>query len=153
MLDIVLTELPLRVVVHDCVIEGLKPFCQFGNVDVEACGVLLGRVYDGAIEVTDFTPPQATDTRSRTSYIRQRDGHLEAAVQAWERSGGLEGYVGEWHTHPEPCPSPSSKDCIEVQKIARANLDLVVVLILGQEQGCLFAATNRKLTAPINFLL
>jgi integrative and conjugative element protein (TIGR02256 family) len=153
MLDIVLAKIPLRLVVHDSVIENLKAFRQLNEADIEACGILLGKVYEGAIEITGFTPPQPSDMRRRTGYTRQCKGHLQAAMWVWEQSGGLEGYVGEWHTHPANKSTPSSKDYAEIAKISRINLNNVVSLILGRHEGCIFASNDKILTDPVSFPL
>tara|TARA_R110001599_G_scaffold159052_2_gene346337 strand:- start:145638 stop:146030 length:393 start_codon:yes stop_codon:yes gene_type:complete len=115
-LDLNFDQFSLRVIVHLDVIEQLKTFRQIKPKDVEACGLLLGRAYNHAIEVTAFTPPQVSDRRTRSSYSRKSKGHAEQAVNIWKHSSGLIGYLGEWHTHPEHNPLPSSKDLIESKK-------------------------------------
>lgn len=153
MLDVTIPEFNLRIVVHQSVIDDLKAFRQIGNSDIEACGILLGRLYEGAIEVTQYTPPQLSDERTRYSYVRSRTGHLEIATKIWEESNGLVGYVGEWHTHPESQPLPSSKDIIEAKKIAKANLEKLLAIVIGTTSGCIFMVDHKIVTRPICFQL
>jgi len=83
-------------------IDNLKAFRQIGKSNNEACGILLGRQYEGAIEVTNCTPPQPSDKRTRLGYVRKLAGHLEIAMQIWDESNGFVGYVGGWHTKVDP---------------------------------------------------
>lgn len=76
----------------------------------EAGGVLLGRRRGIHVEVVHATSPMSTDQRSPVSFIRESVGHQEQAVTFWEQSGGEIGYLGEWHTHAQNRPLPSSID-------------------------------------------
>lgn len=78
----------------------------------EAGGALLGRYIlstrDVVVDVV--TEPMRADRRSRTRFYRHRRGHQAVIERAWAESGGTCAWLGEWHTHPEPVPTPSWVD-------------------------------------------
>lgn len=78
----------------------------------EAGGVLLGRhLLDGsAIIVDTITTPLSDDKRTRTKFFRAQRQHQAIIDEAWRTSNSTCTYLGEWHTHPEPTPTPSSID-------------------------------------------
>jgi integrative and conjugative element protein (TIGR02256 family) len=61
-------------------------------------------------------------------------GHRAIARRLWRGSGGLTRYIGEWHTHPQEDPSPSSIDLDEWRKLAKLRLDErpLLAVIVGQ---------------------
>jgi integrative and conjugative element protein (TIGR02256 family) len=141
------------VVVHQNVIDDLKTYRQFEGKDVEACGVLLGYVYEKAIEIVTYTAPQPSDARTRSGYVRGLSGHVEEATTAWEKSNGLIGYLGEWHTHPELRPFPSNRDIAASRKIATMNSFPVTGMIIGYDYGCVFVIDQNHLGNPQGFEL
>jgi DNA repair protein RadC len=55
-----------------------------------------------------------------------------------QKTGGLLGYVGEWHTHPKGRPVPSPKDMATVGRI-KSTLDKVGLpfhLMIVNSDGC-----------------
>jgi integrative and conjugative element protein (TIGR02256 family) len=90
----------------------MQGFIQHANDATEAGGVLLGRhLRDGsAIVVDTVTVPMAGDRGARTRFHRAQRRHQAAIDAAWAASEGTCTYLGEWHTHPEPVPTPSSVD-------------------------------------------
>jgi integrative and conjugative element protein (TIGR02256 family) len=102
---------------------------------LEAGGILLGLRRGPHIEVIQATPPSEFDRRSRSSFFRHARVHEGLAHHAWWTSGGRTDYVGEWHTHAEPVPSPSSLDVTEWTRVAReARSDATMLgIIVGTE--------------------
>jgi integrative and conjugative element protein (TIGR02256 family) len=84
----------------------------------EAGGVLLGRhLRDGsAIIADDITTPLPGDKRARASFFRASKRHQAAIDAVWRTSDGTCTYLGEWHTHPEPFPTPSTIDWANWQR-------------------------------------
>lgn len=116
MTDLLFTRVDgTRFMLPEHVVARLRTFAQHGTDDTEACGVLLGRVMrqGGHIVCDAITTPQPQDIRSRFSCVRDRDAHQTLIDLAWGGSAGTCGYLGEWHTHPEPDPAPSSIDLAE----------------------------------------
>ena len=62
------------------------------------------------IVVDSVTGPMRGDHRARYRFDRAAKAHQEVIDRSWAESGGTITYLGEWHTHPEPVPDPSSLD-------------------------------------------
>lgn len=87
-------------------------FSQQARRDPEAGGVLLGRYLLGNphVVVDEVTVPMEGDRRSRTEFHRGQQAHQQVIDVRWAASRGTCQYLGEWHTHPENEPHPSSID-------------------------------------------
>ena len=97
----------------------------------EAGGILLGYRREGHLHVTMATVPQPSDRRMRFWFSRATKHHQQEAVRHWMASNAEVDYLGEWHTHPEGRPSPSSLDRTEWRKIACERTSPMVFMILG----------------------
>lgn len=84
----------------------------------ETGGILLGRRRGRHFEIQHATSPFPQDQRYMGAFVRERAGHQEIATALWSASGGEVDYVGEWHTHPEKMPTPSSTDFREWMLLA-----------------------------------
>ena len=105
---------------------------------MEAGGVLMGRHIRGTrdVVVDSVTTPMRGDRRSRFSFHRSQRPHQRALNGAWESSQGTCVYLGEWHTHPEPYPTPSSIDLADWRKRLRHDVvdsESLFFVIVGQE--------------------
>lgn len=86
---------------------------QHGATDLEAGGFLLGRMIRDTLDVVadEVTEPGPHDERTRFGFHLEDLAHHQAGVNdAWERSAGTCCFLGDWHTHAEPDPTPSSVD-------------------------------------------
>lgn len=83
----------------------------------EAGGVLLGKRRGKHLEVLLASEPMRNDRRAQFMFEREAEGHLAFAKAAWRAGGGAVDYVGEWHTHPQRIPVPSSIDRSEWRKL------------------------------------
>ncbi|WP_437485778.1 Mov34/MPN/PAD-1 family protein [Sorangium sp. So ce1014] len=101
-----------RLKLDHAVIERLARYRQVAPKDREAGGVLLGRhLLDSSdLVVDEVTEPMRGDHRSRFAFRREQEGHQRRIDEVWKASRGTCVYLGEWHTHPEPIPEPSSID-------------------------------------------
>lgn len=102
----------------------------------EAGGILLGYRRDPHLHVIDATVPGQGDRALRTRFWRSALPHQRAAHEGWQRSGRTLDYVGEWHTHPQIIPFPSSIDIGEWAKISATRQgERMTFLILGMERS------------------
>jgi len=120
-------------------LAGMLRFAQLSEAATEAGGVLIGRhIADSKDVVIDrVTVPMAGDRRTRTRFDRAHRRHQKALDEAWERSSGTSVYLGEWHTHPEPLPTPSNIDLNDWRKRLvndRVEADFLLFLIVGQRE-------------------
>lgn len=100
-----------RLILAEPAVQQMLSFAQRRWWQSEAGGVLLGRhLLDSRdVVVDDVTTPQAADRRSRFGFFRSRR-HEALAQERWRQQAGTSAYLGLWHTHPEPDPTPSSVD-------------------------------------------
>ena len=71
--------------------------------------------------------------RQRFRFFRSASGHQLHMDQLWKESGYRKMYLGEWHTHSEPIPSPSKVDIGGWKSIAKRSKTLLgcYLLFLG----------------------
>ncbi len=91
----------------------------------EAGGILIGRILleNEHYIIDDVSEPMPTDKRSRFRFSRKPEGHQEYFNSIWEREDGCCFYLGEWHTHPENVPIPSSVDRKDWERIVGLDFE------------------------------
>ena len=119
--------------------EKFASFRQTGSRSTEAGGVLIGRwiVGQGDVVVDEATGPMTGDKRSRFGFFRSHREHQKAIDHAYEGSRGTVGYLGEWHTHPERSPLPSSVDTDDWLRRLRqdvVDIKFVYFVIVGTNE-------------------
>ena len=119
------------------VIKALKEVQQDRNYKKEQGGILVG-FYDSLIDslvISDITYPQSQDVCSRFRFSRKSHGHQSIMDDLWEQSGHRKSYLGEWHTHNQTFPIPSSIDIRNWKKISKRehNFDEKIFVIVGTE--------------------
>ncbi|MNK11142.1 Mov34/MPN/PAD-1 family protein [compost metagenome] len=126
-----------RILVHlqENVLETMSAHAQHRASDLEAGGILLGAVRGNNLEITFATTPVASDSRHPYLFERKSDSHREIAELLWLRSGGTIRYLGEWHTHPQDHPKPSSIDISEWRILVNKRVDKrpVLAIIVGRK--------------------
>ncbi len=110
--------------------EKMFKYKQVRWTDKEAGGILIGRILseDENFIIDDVSEPMPTDKRRRTRFSRKVEGHQEYMNDAFEREEGSCFYLGEWHTHPQRIPIPSSVDRNDWNRLLK----------IGFESSCLF---------------
>lgn len=104
-------------------LEVFSRYVQEGQYSKEAGGILLGHVRGQHLEIIEATEPTAWDKRFRFLFERMPHLHRQLAMKRWKESNGLVRYVGEWHTHPQNHPTPSSVDLHEWQLLSSSRQD------------------------------
>ena len=112
---------------------------QINSKDPEAGGMLLGRLVAECDDVVidEVTEPTTSDQRGRFFFMRSKKHAQQRVNEAWEESKSTRIYLGEWHTHPEIDPSPSSKDLKNWHRIARVaqyEQAFLLFIIVGWER-------------------
>ena len=119
--------------IEDEVIEALDSYRQTDPRSSESAGVLLGYRRANHIHVVQATSPGKGDVRSRFAFWRADPSHQAIASREWRASGKTRDYLGEWHTHPEVMPAPSSVDLAEWRVLCRYRTEPLIFLILGTQ--------------------
>ena len=122
------------------VLDTLLTYKQGYNVS-ETGGVLLGQIYtDGEIVVCRCSEPCVAGKADRMGFSRSSKTANKIINDAFEGSNGTILYVGEWHTHPEPYPSPSKTDKTSIEEIYRTaninNPNLIYVIVGDMDIFC-----------------
>ena len=106
-----------------------------GDFQKETGGILIGyyQSFCNRLLITDMTHPQREDLMERFRFIRRSTGHQEIMDELWESSGYRKSYLGEWHTHNEKVPKPSTVDINNWKKISQRihNFDELFFVIVG----------------------
>jgi len=136
-----------RLIIVSNAIEQMQAFAQIQGMQHEAGGVLLGRhLLDGYdVVVDEVTAPQPADRRSRFSFFRSAEHELLAQAH-WRNNGGKSAYLGLWHTHPEPDPTPSHVDQTDWNRAVRGDAfegDRLFFPIIGTRYLRVWALSRR----------
>lgn len=109
----------------------MDQYWQDSNNKSESGGILLGYRRGAHLHVTMATAPQSTDRGWRYLFKRAARHHQEIALRQWISSDRKMDYLGEWHTHPEPHPSPSATDHSEWRTLCGQRPSPMVFIIMG----------------------
>ena len=111
----------------------IERFRQTDSSAPEAGGMLLASIEPDLVRIVRATEPAATDRRTRFAFVPTLN-HQQRVIDKQFQSGLH--FVGEWHTHPEPRPTPSSVDLRSMAtcfRDSRHQLASLVMVILGTE--------------------
>lgn len=105
----------------------------------EAGGQLFSRLdRDNVCLVERVTGPRRSDTRARRLYLPDRISEQAEIVTMFNE--GFH-FIGDWHTHPEPAPRPSTtdlhsiNDCVRRSKHGFTGFFLVIVGTMPVPEG------------------
>ncbi len=122
----------------------IQPFGQN-----EAGGILLGCVYSNAsVLIEKVTTPDNSDKAGRRFFDRSRKRAQQVVEREWQESSGVRIYLGEWHTHSEPNPSPSSRDRTMIRNMLRQtkmHIDFLFLNIVGTQSNWVGIETGTSL--------
>lgn len=139
------------VVVNSSVMELVTRYRQVGKTESESGGILIGIRRGEYFEVTAATTPQISDKRSRLRFERVEKGHFDLLKRHWVESKGEENYLGEWHTHPEDYPSPSTLDLSEWERAANHHKSSLIMIIVGRRENY-FSLVTRRGISPLHIV-
>lgn len=125
------------ILVSDEVMALISSYRQSNPKDFEAGGILMGKRRGEHFEITFASAPQVNDIRSRYRFTRHPDGHQEIAENRFRSTSGEENYIGEWHTHPENHPTPSSIDISDWKRLSKKHR-VPLLVIIGGIKTCYF---------------
>lgn len=119
------------VYMHHDIWQKIIDFMRHDSSRFEAGGILIGSYRGPHIEIVDATQPMPSDKRSRHNFLRCDPGHRHIVQSSWESSNHTNTFIGEWHTHPEKKPVPSSIDKNSWNCLIKANQTYMFFLIFG----------------------
>lgn len=116
------------------VVDGLKSYAQHeGN---ELCGVLMGsQVDDNCYRISKISPP-CVKYHTRCGCERDAIMANHFIGEDYEQSEQTRFYIGEWHTHPENNPIPSTVDYSSIEEnyqTASLVVPFLFMIVVGTE--------------------
>nr|VFJ54245.1 MAG: integrative and conjugative element protein, VC0181 family [Candidatus Kentron sp. FW] len=109
----------------------------------ESCGVLIGYCLDSFKEfgIENVTTPRWADKLTRYSFLLRDPRHQRIVDSAHAQTGGTNGYLGTWHTHPQKIPAPSRIDENDWRECMARNRDRrLFFVIVGLETISMYTA-------------
>lgn len=123
------------IVLPDHVLAHLSRYRQTRFWQTEAGGQLFTKLDGLDIVVDAVTGPRRTDLRMRSSYRPNRAAERREIERM--HAEGLH-FLGDWHTHPEDRPTPSTTDIESLAECVRNSvheLNGFVLIIAGRLVG------------------
>ena len=120
-----------RLVIDASVLNRFSEHQQHDGDSLEAGGQLFARFSDHEITITKVTGPRLADRRSRYLYLPNRREE-QREIDEMHRKGLH--FVGDWHTHPEAVPTPSSSDIRTIKEAvakSRHHLHGFLMIVVG----------------------
>lgn len=122
----------IKIILPDNVVREMSRY--YADNTKEVGGILLGRFIEGSVyEVTEIACINS-ECSTRIHYRRDVKKAQSIINKRWRETLGEINYLGEWHTHPDMCPTPSATDLKSLSAIMKRVghvLPVVMLLILG----------------------
>ncbi|WP_074669435.1 Mov34/MPN/PAD-1 family protein [Geoalkalibacter ferrihydriticus] len=135
------------VILNNEVVASLVRHRQLSAKDKEAGGQLFARFDGGNTIIVEATEPKLLDRRGRYGFLPNRLLQRQE-IKARHKKGRH--FVGDWHTHPQPIPSPSGEDIrsmVDCFRKSRHELKTFLMIIVGTEEppeGLLVCLVNER---------
>lgn len=103
----------------------------------ESGGLLFAKFNLPDINIECATTPHSTDKRWYALFVPNRIVHRLKVRKLFKQGYH---YIGEWHTHPESCPSPSQLDLTSMKDAylkSHHELNYFVMIIVGNSDESL----------------
>ena len=117
------------VVILPEVVDTLLSYRQLMVSTPESAGVVIGERRGKHCIIRTVSLPSTEDVRTRFSVNRIGVAHQDKVNSAFQESNGLWQYLGEWHTHPEEVPSPSTIDYKSWHKQLHSAEPLILIIV------------------------
>ncbi|GKX66893.1 Mov34/MPN/PAD-1 family protein [Inconstantimicrobium mannanitabidum] len=152
--DLVLTYKDIKLIIKKEILFELSQYRQITLHKNESGGMLIGSklLYDDTIEINDITQPLIEDSFSPTTFKRS-DLHNGILKEKWKKSNHTKMYLGEWHTHPQNIPFPSTVDrsnWIKLLQESKTESEILIFIIIGIKNNALFI--GEKYSKDINLI-
>jgi len=101
----------LQVVFEKSALNTFKDNIQNFKQDNERGGLLMGKLYpeENLVVVTNAIKIDSVHSAHTELYINLKEAN-RIIKKIWKKSKGNITYLGDWHTHPENKPQPSTVD-------------------------------------------
>lgn len=122
----------LKIMFPDGIFDQIKEFIvqHYPN---ECGGVFVGKIIGDTAAIEEMMVPKRF--RSTPVFFTRIAGMINKwLVQIFKKSKGKTIYLGEWHSHPNGRPYPSSTDFNSMKKIAQntdVRIETPLLLIVG----------------------
>lgn len=125
-----------KISISNNVLEIFNKFKQDGWKKKESGGIIFCQIseVDKSINLIKISTPNKFDSSSRTSFVRDKDAAQILVDFEFINSQGKNIYIGEWHTHPENYPRPSSQDITMIKQQFKSSFlceKFILLLIIG----------------------
>jgi integrative and conjugative element protein (TIGR02256 family) len=104
---------------------------------LETGGVLVGYYADDEIVIVNIVGPGPKAKHRQTSFKPDGKYHSKELAAMYEKSGRIERYLGDWHTHPNSTSYLSDLDKSTLARIGgykKAQLTTPIMLVLGTKK-------------------
>ncbi|MGY2143743.1 Mov34/MPN/PAD-1 family protein, partial [Pseudomonas azotoformans] len=93
--------------------------------------------------------PQVDSQASPCHFIRGKEGQQETLKECHQRTANIVDYIGEWHSHPQGCPSTPSQDDKNLlasltRRMSADGLPMLMVIVAGDSIGFNLGITPTK---------
>lgn len=112
------------------VLKQIEKYIQNNPHKNESGGLLLGYRHSNHFEITHITTPKLLDMSNRLSFERKDITHIKILKRLIKKDKNI-AYLGEWHTHPEDYPSPSSIDNSQWELCRKNSTESLIFVIFG----------------------
>lgn len=123
----------IRITFENEVLELFEQHKQLSEKSLEAGGQLFARFNQKEVIISKATGPREGDKRGRFLFWPNRKKEQSEIKDLFGKGYH---YVGDWHTHPEPAPTPSNTDLfniIECYNQSRHDLKYFIMVIVGTD--------------------
>lgn len=128
-------ELDLELSFSYKVIHEFQKYRQTGS-KLETGGMMFSSsVSSNIVEIDLISSASDLDISRRFGFIPNKRSAQAIIDKNFENDFH---YIGDWHTHPESCPSPSSQDLKTIKSLfikSKHDLTFLVILILCQSNN------------------